>query len=273
MTDLILVHLAGEDGSEEVHGYWIDFWDYSQCISRSGHTPQIPQALYHELNMIFDLSKYDFRLLEVESELYALEDHLKLIESQLEQSQRKERLRLDTRIRTQRLSPEDPEWHEAIQHYYERIEFLLPRFFRGPFLVALYAVYESAVTEIAQIMQKKSLQGISIKDLRGDFLKRAKKYYKHILNFDLYTEEKAWQRISMLAELRNAFAHVNGRMEMLNENSRTKIKGWENQKTGIATYSGYIVCDAKIVEEIFQNVRESLENLMNRYKNWDDIHA
>jgi hypothetical protein len=31
--------------------------------------------------MILSISKYDFRLLEVESELYALEDHLKLIES------------------------------------------------------------------------------------------------------------------------------------------------------------------------------------------------
>jgi hypothetical protein len=72
----------------------------------------------------------------------------------------------------------------------------------------------------------------------------------------------------MLAELRNAFAHVNGRMEILNENSRNRIKGWENQKTGITTCSGYIVCDARIVEEIFQNVRQSLRNLMCRYKNW-----
>ena len=171
--------------------------------------------------MTLDLNEYDFRLLEIveiEHELYALEDHIKLIESQIKRFQRKERLRLDTHIKIQRLSPEDPEWHEAIQYYNERIEFLLPRFFRGPFLVALYAVYESAVTEIAQLMQKKMQQGISIKDLRGGFLERAKKYYGYILKFDLCTEEKVWQRINMLAELRNAFAHVNGRIEMLNEN-------------------------------------------------------
>ena len=104
--------------------------------------------------MVVDLSKYDFRLLEVEGELYALEDHLNLIEDQMEKFQRKERLKLDTYIRTEKLSSDEPEWHMAIREYNERIEFLLPRFFRGPFLVALYAVYESAVTEVAQLMQQ-----------------------------------------------------------------------------------------------------------------------
>ena len=136
--------------------------------------------------------------------------------------------------------------------------------------MALYAVYESAVTEIAQLMQQSLSQGISIKDLKGDFLERAKKYYSHILKFDLYTEGKAWQRVKMLAELRNAFAHVNGRMEMLNEKSRKIINNWEGQKAGITTYSGYIVCDAKIVAEVFQTVRVSLEDLLARFRQWDD---
>jgi hypothetical protein len=30
MIDLVLMRLAGECGSEEVCGYWFDFWDYSQ---------------------------------------------------------------------------------------------------------------------------------------------------------------------------------------------------------------------------------------------------
>jgi hypothetical protein len=216
--------------------------------------------------MILDLSRYDFRLLEVSGELYALEDHLKLIEDQMEHIQKTERQRVDSYIRSEGLSPEDPAWHQALDEYTDRIEFLIPRFFRGPFLVALYAVYESTVTEIAGLIQQKQSQRISMNDLRGDFLERAKKYYKHILKFDLYVEDKAWGRVKMLSELRNAFAHVNGRMEMLNENSRRTIKNWERQKAGITTYSGFIVCDAKIVYDIFQVVRTSLEDLVARYK-------
>ena len=136
--------------------------------------------------------------------------------------------------------------------------------------MTLYAVYESAVIEIAKLMQQKLSQGISIKDLKGDFLERAKKYYKHILKFDLYTDDKAWLQVRMLAELRNAFAHVNGRMEMLKKNSRETLENCVQQKIGISIYSGYIVCDAKIVSEIFQIVRESIEDLLARYKQWDD---
>lgn len=217
-----------------------------------------------------DLSKFDFRLWEVSGDLYALKDHLQLIESQMVQIQKTEHLRVDTYIRKEGLCPEDPEWHEATQECDHYIEFLLPRYFRGPFIVALYAVYESAVTEIARLIQDKQHQQISIDDLRGDFLKRAKKYYRHILRFELYLKEKEWHRVKMLSELRNAFAHVNGRLEMLNSKSRKIIENWERQNIGISTYHGYIVCEAKIVTDIFDVVRESLEDLVSRYKHWDE---
>lgn len=123
-------------------------------------------------------------------ELYALEDHLQLIEAEIVHIQKDERLRVDEYIRKEGLCPDDPEWHAALQEYDHRIDFLLPRFFRGPFLVALYAVYESAVTEIARLIQGKMDQKITINDIKGDFLERAKKYYKHILEFDLYSERR-----------------------------------------------------------------------------------
>ena len=102
----------------------------------------------------------------------------------------------------------------ARQNYEWRIN-ALSLFFRGTFLVSLYAVYESVVIEIADLIRDKQSQQIKIDDLRGKFLEKAKKYYKHILQFDLYSNEKAWQQIKMLSELRNAFAHANGRMDRL----------------------------------------------------------
>lgn len=217
-----------------------------------------------------DLSQFDFRLLEVSGELYALEDHLRLIEGEIERIEKDERLRVDAYIKKEGLCPDDPEWHAALQEYDHHIDFLLPRFFRGPFLVALYAVYESAVTEIARLIQEKKGQKITINDLKGDFLERAKKYYKHILEFDLYSEQKAWHRVKMLSELRNAFAHVNGRLEMLNKKSRETIQKWERQNLGISSYDGYVICEARTVEDIFDTVRASLDDLVARYKHWDD---
>jgi hypothetical protein len=220
--------------------------------------------------MIIDLSAYDFRLLYVHSEIYALEDHLKLIEDQMSYIHRDESIRVENIIHSKGLSSDDPEWHNLLDEYSERVEFLVPRLFRGSFLVALYAVYETSVTEIANLMQKKQSLGISIMDLKGNFLDRAKQYYRHILKFDLYIEKTAWDHIKMLGELRNTFAHVNGRIDMLNQKSKKTIKGWAQQKHGITTYSGYIVCDRHITYDIFSATRTSLQNLVEGYKEWDD---
>lgn len=212
----------------------------------------------------------DFRLLDVSLELDALENHLQLIEKQIDHVGKKERLRLDTLIRKERLSSDEPEWHEAVSEYTQRIEFLLPRFFRGPFLVALYAVYESAVIELARLIQGKQSQPISMDDLRGDLLRKAKKYFSHILKFELCTNQKTWHKITMLSELRNALAHANGRVEMLNEGSRKKIRAWERLNLGLSTHYGYLIVEPRLARELFESVRTSLDELVRRYKEWDD---
>ena len=215
------------------------------------------------------IEKIDFRLLDASIELDALEEHLQLIENQMELIQKTARREFDTYIREKHLRSEDPEWHIAWHKYDYRID-QLPRFFRGTFLVVLYAAYESIVTEIARLIQDKQSQNIKINDLKGDFLERAKKYYKHILKFDLYSDEKVWQHVRMLSILRNAFAHANGRLDMLNKRTRNSIQNWAQQKRGISTDYGYIICEANIVADIFGAVRDSLEDLIKRYKHWDE---
>ena len=201
------------------------------------------------------IEKIDFRLLDASIELDVLEEHLQLIENQMEHIERTERNKTETYIRKEGLCPDDPEWHIAWQKYDYRID-QLPRFFRGTFLVVLYAAYESIVTEIARLIQVKQSQKIAINHLKGGFLERAKKYYKHILKFDLYSEEKVWQQVKMLSTLRNAFAHANGRLDMLNEKSKKEMKKWGKEKRGISTYYGYIICEANIVADIFGAARD-----------------
>lgn len=176
----------------------------------------------------------DFRLLDVSMELHALEDFLATMEKQIDHIAASEKLRLEAAIRNQNITPDDAEWQFERQDYDHRVNFLLPRFFRGPFLVSLYAVYEASVTEIARLLQKSQGRAISIDDLRGaDFLNRAMKYYRHILNFELCTDNSAWQQIQMLSEIRNAIAHTNGRIEMLQESA--KKGSWTGRRSELAS--------------------------------------
>ncbi|MBU4209361.1 MAG: hypothetical protein KKD12_06795 [Proteobacteria bacterium] len=211
----------------------------------------------------------DFRLLDVSLELHALEDHYELIEKQISNLSHAEKASLDEYRKKENLRPEDPEWDFARQEYDQKVKFLLPRFFWGPFIVSLYAVFETSVIEIARLIQKSQKQGIAINDLRGDFLERAKKYYKNVLKFELCSDINTWQRIIILSEVRHAIAHANGRLDMLNENIKKRIKALEKQKLGISSYYNYILLDSYFSKETFSKVRSLLGSLVERYKEWD----
>jgi hypothetical protein len=213
--------------------------------------------------------RIDFRLADVTMELYALEDHIQLIEKQIAELNKSKELELQEYLRKERLTPDDPEWDVAKHEYYNMIEFLLPRFFWGSFIVSLYAVYETAVTEIARLIQENKAEMLSMNDLRGDFLERARKYYKSVLNFELCNSNKTWERIKVLVELRNAIAHANGRLDMLKKEPQQKIKNWSKTGIGISLWSNYFLVSAEFSKETFLLVSSSLEDLVQRYKKWD----
>lgn len=220
-----------------------------------------------------DTQTLDFRLIEIEAELFALDYHLNLIEEQIRNKEVFERMRSQRKIKKLNLTRDDPEWHEEQYELDYVIEFLLPRLFRSTFLVSLYAVYESAVTEIARLIQKQKVIAISINDLKGDFLDRAKKYFKDVINFQLYSGHEVWDRITMLSELRNAIAHTNGRIEMLNKGTKQKISSWEKQKVGISSLDGFVVIEEGFLRDTLRLVSASLNDLVERYKKWDDNQA
>lgn len=210
----------------------------------------------------------DFRCIEIELELSALDYHLNFIEDQIKKKEFWEKKLSQRRIKKQGLTPDDPEWHYEQNELDYTVEFLVPKLFRSTFLVSLYAVYESAVIEIAEIIQKREAFPVSINDLKGDFLKRARKYYQ-IMGFQL-SSDKAWERIIMLSDLRNAIAHANGRIEMLKEKTRSKIEEWEKQNIGICSMHGFLFLEESFLRDTFNLVSDSLNDLIKRYKIWDD---
>lgn len=211
----------------------------------------------------------DFRLLDVSMELHALEDHYELIEKQLEHLTLVEQALLAEYRQKENLTPSDPEWDFSRQEYRHKVEFLLPRFFWGSFIVSLYAVYETSVIEIAYLLQKAQKQEIGINDLRSDFLERAKKYYKSILKFELCRDTEIWQRINMLSVLRHTLAHANGRVDMMNDKTKRKIYAWRKQNIGVNIDFNYLIVESKFAKETFEKVNVSLRDLVERYKEKD----
>ena len=206
----------------------------------------------------------DFRLLEVSMELNTLQEHLTLIEEQIKKSQEDAKRKLEADL--EKLPPDDRGEHQPFSEEYDyRVRFVLPRSFRNPFLVILFAVYESVVTEIAGLIQEKIGQQISLKEINGDLLERVKKYYKHILKFEPSRSNKSWQRLMLLSDLRNAIAHRNGRLDLVGQSTRKRIL----TNKGIKEYHVFLIVNERFLRETFDLVKEELEDLVARYKEWD----
>ena len=213
----------------------------------------------------------DFRLLGVSMELVVLERHLDIIEKQIEQGRKTAGDQV--RIKSEGLDPDNPddaaEHSLLIQERNFEVDFVHPRVLRGPFLVTLLAVYESAVTEIARRIQKSRDTRVSLDDIRAsDFLSQSKKYYEGVLQFELSTSNKRWQRIILLSKLRNVIAHANGRLETIGVKKAEELLKWPS----VSEELDCIVVSDVFLRETFGAVKDDLEDLVERYKEWDSAN-
>ncbi len=208
----------------------------------------------------------DFRFVEIDYELWALGEYLDTFEQQLPLLREQKRAEKLAQLRGQNLDKDVDEVSIALQEHYELVDHALPRLFRGPFLVALWSVYESAVVDVANYIKDQQKQSLAMDDIRGNFLDRAQKYFDHILKFPLYTDDQVWQHLRMLAELRNAIAHANGRIEAVRKTSQRKINDWEKQDIGVEIVHGWLLLSEDFSREAYQTVRDSLQDLVARVK-------
>lgn len=222
------------------------------------------------------LPDFDFRFVELFHELYALEEYMESVKSQLPDLIKKEEKKAYDSLREKGYEDDPIERQQVQQQLYELIEEVLPRYFLGPILITLWAIFESAILEVAKEVKDQQSHMISISDINGDFLERTNKYFNHILQLPINTRDKAWQHLRMLYVLRNALAHANGRLDNIKrEEDKKKIKQWAKKGIGIEHYSGSLVFTAEFVKDtysiVFEVIKKLTDQVTTKYphpKNW-----
>jgi len=191
-----------------------------------------------------------------------------MLEQQLQILIKQEHAQANARLSEIQKNFDEVEWQMVHQELNELVDELLPRFFRCPFLVMLWATYESGVIHISKYIQNKKGLSLSIGDIKGaSFLKKANKYFQHVIKFSLFTDKKTEDRLDMLRILRNTTAHCNGRIKAIkNPKDINKIKTWEKGNFGISTISDNLVFTEIFLRQTYSLVRESLDDLINRTK-------
>ncbi len=214
-------------------------------------------------DIIWDL---DFRFIENYYELDALGHYLNFLEDQLSSiiKQKEENARLELLAKKDMDEVEFAEIHQKLN---DVIYELLPRFFRSPFLVTLYAVAESAINEVADYLKKQKNKSLCINDIKGSgFIDQAKKYFSNVLEFKLFSDSSIIDRLDMLRILRNAVAHSNGRLERIKENDRIKIKKWKEDNIGISLLNNSIIFSDVFLRETYKIIYTGINDLLDRAK-------
>jgi hypothetical protein len=203
----------------------------------------------------------DFRFFEIGHELGSLQDYFRTTERQLP---------LLAEHAEEQLFEEltDEDTFGAVRSFAHRFaEDVLPRFFRSPILVALWAIYESGTTDIAEYLRQRGNHALKLQDISGrNELDRKRKYFEHILKFQLITDERAQEYIEMLLLLRNSIAHGNGHKDFVKENNWNKINSWERHIKGVSTEYGYLTFSESFIGEMLNIVGDSLNDLIQRVK-------
>jgi hypothetical protein len=104
------------------------------------------------------------------------------------------------------------EHEEILDEEYFLIAETMPVIIRQSLFIAIYALLETYLNEVCALIQREQKLKVSINDLAGNGIFRAKDYLEKVLDFQFPASHKSWQRISNYNRLRNCFVHACGQI-------------------------------------------------------------
>ncbi len=216
--------------------------------------------------------KYDPRLIDLKLEISILESSLLVAKSQFSQLEELHRDIRDQFLKNVENTTNDFNTVFAWDQYENKLKFEIPRLVWSPFIISAFATFESGMFELAHEFQKINKHRIAIEDFNDRKLDKFKKYYDLVLNISLKDNNERWKTLKMLADIRNAIAHHNGRVKMLNSELQIKLENWAGENTGIGIENGYLIVYEQFANTACQNVISMLRELMGIYnKKHDEI--
>jgi hypothetical protein len=208
----------------------------------------------------------DLRYVEMEYELWALGHMLAIIEPAIERLAKENESDTLEALKRAGWDQDEAELDLALQEVAETRDFVLPRFMRGPFVLALWACFESAVEAVARTLREETGAPISLDELRGNsFLARARHYFEAILEMPLEVDKARDGRLTDLSTIRNALAHSNGlRVGMSPDKWRDLGRALARQQVEVDSSREFLVLSGPYLQAAYSDVRECLHSLVNR---------
>ncbi|EAB1658050.1 hypothetical protein ZE40_002298 [Salmonella enterica subsp. diarizonae] len=144
------------------------------------------------------------------------------------------------------------------EHYSEQYDFLTniqPNIFNKSSLVSLYSCLEHNLNDFCNICQKIKGTEISVTDLHGDGIHKAKKYLTKLMNVNFGASQE-WEFIIDLNKVRNCIVHANGNINKMSTTSKLKnivdnTPGLSLKNSNIIVSSGYLINGIAEINKFF----------------------
>ncbi|ADU63928.1 MAG: hypothetical protein KKD85_07795 [Proteobacteria bacterium] len=203
----------------------------------------------------------DLRYLEIEA---SLSDLLGLHKTQLKQ--------MDIFIgkaQEDMLSCEDQDEFRLYQGIYEYTkDFIAPRFFLHGTILFAWSTYETIISTFARRLaaDKHPKLKITPQKLKGCFLERIQLFFSDILKMpDIHSKEE-WAFLEDVYKVRNAIAHENGDLTLMNDNTIEQLKKIDKNSTRFNFDGSHFIVAKEYTDEIISNIHRLLSEVFVKFK-------
>lgn len=197
--------------------------------------------------------------------LVGLETALNAVEEQLTHV----RVQLDTRLKAKlkrygrSMHPDDVEMEKY--EFAKTVDEILPKVFRGGFVVSMWSVFEACVKDMAEYICRERGIPFGLQDLRaGDFLGQMEKFFEGALGLKAFPDRSIRKRLEELRGFRNALAHHDGSTSELPKSLRGR-NDKHYEALGLTVYSDlhhqYAIPGAEYTRRSLTMIHDYLETL------------
>ncbi|MGI9090677.1 MAG: hypothetical protein ACR2GG_06200 [Gemmatimonadaceae bacterium] len=163
----------------------------------------------------------------------------------------------------------EPEWDGrpetggsamVAQLYHEVVSTMLPQVFRSSFVLVLYATFEAAVTETADVLRQQHGRPTEL-PANSSFLKAASRYFHDEFSIELLPADSR-DKIHVLKRVRDALVHANGRKGAMKASTWDKLASDRDRGAAFSLEDGYIRLEQGFLVDMLLAVRVSLRSLI-----------
>lgn len=207
----------------------------------------------------------DYPGLKIAGTFVELDEYLRKLLEVVPYARDQALVRFQAELRTKAKSLSLDDLKESLAQIKWVTEDLMPKFFFGAFVLALWAAYELAVTRLANYVRKKENSALVISDLREpNTRRRLGRYIEAVMHEPLTVPPELCNRIDELLLVRNCMAHANGDLDVQREDRRKKAEDLAKANVGITILDNTIVVNELFAREYLKHVISFVNTMLTQ---------